>query len=233
MTVKDMHYDFKLKLNKLDSQQNKNLIIPEIDWLLNKAQEMFIELVAEPRIYAPLYGFDFNNVNLENIKTIIVRDQEIDITNNNGKLPDNYMFYIRAIAIASKGKCRNVECDVFIPKYKSSFDRSVFDTSSFEWRSVNALFSSQGIDIIAKDFEVHKLLMTYLRQPKYIHYAEGFRNKEYKLPSGKLLKGQEDCELPLITHSHIVNIAVMLASGQINSPEYQNVKENLRINKLI
>lgn len=233
MTVQDMHYDFKMKLNKLDSQQNKNFIIPEVDWLLNEAQDIFIKLIAEPRVYAPLYGFDLNNRNIDEIKDIIVRDKEVVVNSLKAQLPTDYIFYIKSKALATKGKCKDVECDVFMPKYKSSFDRSLFDTSSFEWRIVNAVLDSEGISFLVNDFNITKFLLTYLRQPKYIHFAEGFRNKEYKTPGGELLKGKSDCELSNITHSQIVDIAVMLASGQINSPDYQLKKEKLKINKLI
>ncbi len=33
MSIKRMHYDIKVKLNKVDSQQYRNLLIPEIQWL--------------------------------------------------------------------------------------------------------------------------------------------------------------------------------------------------------
>jgi hypothetical protein len=39
MTAREMHYDFKQKLNKIDSQKHRNLKVPEIDWKLNEAQE--------------------------------------------------------------------------------------------------------------------------------------------------------------------------------------------------
>ena len=49
MTISEMHYDFKKKLNKVDSEQNRNLLVPEIDWALNEAQELFIKMIVEPR----------------------------------------------------------------------------------------------------------------------------------------------------------------------------------------
>ena len=45
MLIEDMHYDFKQKINKIDSQKYRNLRIPEIDWKLNEAQEIFIKTV--------------------------------------------------------------------------------------------------------------------------------------------------------------------------------------------
>ena len=50
MTIEEQHYDFKMKLNKIDSQQYRNLIIPQIDWLLNEAQELFVKMVSNPRV---------------------------------------------------------------------------------------------------------------------------------------------------------------------------------------
>ena len=45
-----MHYDLKLKLNKLDSNQYRNLLVPEIDWVLNEAETIFIKSIAKRKI---------------------------------------------------------------------------------------------------------------------------------------------------------------------------------------
>ncbi len=57
MNIKEMHYDFKQKLNKIDSQQYRNLRVPEIDWKINEAYEVFVKSIAEPRVNNHL-GFD-------------------------------------------------------------------------------------------------------------------------------------------------------------------------------
>ena len=75
MTVQDMHYDFKMKLNKLDSQQLRNFLIPEIDWLLNEAQELFVKWVAEPRIPNGL-GLETNQRSIDDIRVLMKRDTE-------------------------------------------------------------------------------------------------------------------------------------------------------------
>ena len=70
MVVEDMHYDFKKKLNKGDSQQYKNLQIPEIDWTLNEAAELFVKLIAQPR-YRSLLGLETSQRTIDDIRTII------------------------------------------------------------------------------------------------------------------------------------------------------------------
>ena len=62
MNAREMHYDFKQKLNKIDSQKYRNLLVPEIDWKLNEAQEVFVKIIAEPRLRSQL-GFEINQRN--------------------------------------------------------------------------------------------------------------------------------------------------------------------------
>ena len=64
MNISEMHYDFKKKLNKVDSEQNRNLLVPEIDWALNEAQELFIKWISEPRQRSYL-GFEKSQRRIE------------------------------------------------------------------------------------------------------------------------------------------------------------------------
>ena len=76
MTISEMHYDFKKKLNKVDSEQNRNLLVPEIDWALNEAQELFIKMVAEPRQRSFL-GFEKSQRTIDDIRTIVESEQVV------------------------------------------------------------------------------------------------------------------------------------------------------------
>ena len=69
MSIKRMHYDVKVKLNKVDSQQFRGLLIPEIDWALNEALGIFIKRIAEPRkIQQPFdFGFEKNQRYIDDI----------------------------------------------------------------------------------------------------------------------------------------------------------------------
>ena len=80
MTIKDMHYDFKKKLNKVDSQQYRNLLIPEIDWALNEAQNVFVDIVSEPRLRTNL-GFEKSQKNIDDIRTLVISDLCSTISN--------------------------------------------------------------------------------------------------------------------------------------------------------
>lgn len=146
MTIKDMHYDFKKKLNKVDSQQNKNLLIPEIDWALNEAVELFVKIIAQPRMKS-YFGFELNQRSIDDIRTLVVNNQCLTVASNVVTLPSNYWHYIKGDVTMSKGECQNVKAKFFLRQHDDDFENSPFDKSSFEWRNVNGLFFDGGIKL--------------------------------------------------------------------------------------
>ena len=231
MTIKDMHYDFKKKLNKIDSQQNKNLLIPEIDWVLNEAQEIFVKIVAFPKMYQYL-GFEIGQRTIDDIKTIVEPETCIDVNNNIVVLPGNYWFYLKGSVIMTKGKCSDVKGSLVIRQHNDDFELSPFDDSSFEWRTVNGVFYEKGVKFYINDSTVlTKFFLSYVKQPRLMHNAEDFRGGSYELLSGQVLTGFVNCELPEQTHREIVDIAVLLVTGQLSS-DYQAKVAKLNLNNL-
>lgn len=247
MTIADMHYDFKKKLNKVDSQQNRNLLVPEIDWALNEAMELYIKMVAQPRIKSHL-GFEKIQRNRDDIRTI-VKSVDIEVEDNIVKLPEDYLFWLRARVLMDKiieGKvvCEKVEGIVMLQRHDNTFEESSFHRSSFEWREVNAIFITDGIQLFDDGtFKNKNLLLSYISKPPYIHNAKAFGTKVtnpetqeevngYKLPSGEVLFGSQDCRLPEHTHKEIVDLAVALVSGELNSMDYPTKLHKLSFNEL-
>ena len=76
MTVKEMQYDIKFKLNKVDSQQYRNLRIPELDWVINEAYEIFVKSIAEPRTSNYL-GFETSQRTIDDIRTIVASKDKL------------------------------------------------------------------------------------------------------------------------------------------------------------
>lgn len=233
-----MHYDFKKKLNKVDSQKWRNILIPEIDWTLNEAQELFVKMVAKPRLRSYM-GFEKSQRNIDDIRTLVVNDKSIDVTNNILQLPNDYWHYIRSKVVMSKGTCKNVIGAVNIREHDDMFEDSPFDKSSFEWREVNGVFFENGVKFYTDNtFTINSCLLSYIKKLKYIHNAEDFRNGNYqKLSKGvdgqyETLTGSVNCELPEHTHREIVDIAVLLVSGEINTPDYQIKLNKLNFNNL-
>ena len=224
-----MHYDFKSKLNKIDSQQYRNLRIPEIDWVLNEAQELFVKMIAKPRLRNNL-GFESSQRSIDDIRSIVVRDYEGVITDNVFTLPEDYWFYISSKVLMDKGACEGVlSNNLNIRQHEDEFEASVFDNSSFEWREVNGVFYNEGIKLFDDGTFINKSLsLNYIKKLVYLHNAEDFPGGTYTLPSGAVLSGVQNSELPEGVHREIVDIAVYLASTNINAQDQQ-----LKFNKLM
>ena len=237
MDIRGMHYDINFKLNKVDSQQYKNLKVPEKDWALNEAKDIFIKSIAEPRIPNHL-GFEMNQRTIDDIRTIVVNGKELIPTINDTEyqvaLPSDYMFYLSAEAIISRKGCKDKKIRLTPIQHDDLAEEDSFYQSSFEWGDVNMRFFSGGIKVFTDGtFTVKKVLLNYIREHAYMHNAQDFLpTGSYKLPSGVLLTGRQDCELPKHTHGEIVDIAVLILSGNLDMPNYQLKQAKLTLNQL-
>lgn len=235
MSITSMHYDFKMKFNKIDSQSNRNFLVPEIDWLLNEAARIFVTLIAEPRKSKQL-GFETSLKSIEDISTIVVSDDNDwrTVTNNVATLPDDYWYLIRGRVKASKGKCIDEIGRFQIVQHDDMTEESIFYKSSFEWRRFNAHRFDGGIKFLTDGtFTINDVCFNYIRKMSYMHNAVAFRAGGYNSPlDGVLLTGSVNCELPETTHSEVVDIAVMIASGNILSSYYQQKLAKLNFNQL-
>lgn len=242
MTVQEMHYDFKMKLNKIDSQQYRNLRIQEIDWLLNEAQELFVKKVAFPRLYQ-ITGFETSQRNIDDIRTLVVEDKEIDVVNNYVALPDEYMFFVRGYVNAKKGNCKVRKCRLIIRQHDDMFQESPYDESSYEWGEINGTFDMNGIrvyppkptnDTPPKVTTLSKAYISYIKKPALIHNAQDVEpDHKYKLPNEVELTGRQNSELPQHTHREIVDIAVLIASNNLDMPNFQYKQAKLNMNQFV
>lgn len=224
-TVRAMHYDFKQKLNKIDSQQYRNLKVPEIDWKLNEALYLFVKMIAEPRT-SLVMGFERNQRTIDDIRALVIPAKEINTetfkTNVvKAALPSDYLFHVRSKSVCTKEEC-TVEIPNIVEKHGEDFENDVFAKSSFEWREVNALFVGNNMHLFSDGtFAISKLLLDYIKKPVYFHTAIDAAGGKYKLPDGEtLLEDYQNCELPDALHGEIVDLAVLITTGDLIS-DYQ------------
>lgn len=242
MDIRSMHYDFKQKLNKGDSQQYRNLRIPEIDWRLNEAYELYVKAIAQPRVPNHL-GFEVNQRTIDDIRTVVKNNVSISssitvpmMVNEfySFLLPSDYMFFLSGYAIINKEGCGERKVRIYIKQHDDEHEESSFTQSSFEWREVNGRFVEKELKIFTDTtFKVSKIIINYIRKHDYIHNAQDFLpSGSYKLPDGTLLTGFKNCELPEHTHREIVDIAVLIATGDLQIPDYQIKQAKLNLNQI-
>lgn len=234
MTIREMHYDFKKKFNKIDSQVNRNLLVPEIDWTLNEAEGIFVNLIAEPRL-KNLLGFEKFQRTIDDIRSVVISDFPATVTNNIVALPSNYQYYVRGYATLTKGACPQTKGRLYIKQHDDKFEESPFDRSSYEWREINGLFIDTGIKLFTDGtFTVNGVNLSYIRKRAYMHNAQDFPGGTYNsLATGSPLTGSVNCELPEHTHREIVDIAVLLASGEVQTSDFQVKLSKLKLNQIV
>lgn len=231
MTIKEMHYDFKTKLNKIDSSGNRNLTVPEIDHLLNLALELFVENIAFPRKSGlNIKGFEKGTRNIEEIRPL-VKTTSFTKSGDYFLIPDSYWFYVKSEAICSKSNCSNISITPTVRQHDDDFQNDVFNKSSFEWRELNITFDQNGIKPYINDFSVDTLNVTFIEKHPYLHNAEDYTGGTYTKLDGTILTGTQDCLLIDSTHKYIVDIAVLIASQNLNSTNLQTdmLRTNLNI----
>src|SRR5690606_16125603 len=185
--IKEMHYDFKQKLNKIDSQNQRNLLVPEIDWKLNEAQEIFVKIIAEPRLKNG-YGFEINQRAIDDIRTLVVNQSlesgtcmlavKSDDESFVVQLPEDYWFHVSSEAYATKDNCSLIRLDTIVRQHDDRFKNNPFDNSSFEWREVNIRFFEDKIKIYTdKSFEVNYLCLDYIKKPVKVNNTKSAQGK--------------------------------------------------------
>lgn len=226
MNIKEMHYDFKLKLNKLDSQKNRNILVPEIDWVLNTAEKLLVKIIAFPRM-KPNMGFEFNQRTIEDIRTVVKESPDIPIVNNVIPIPGDYEYFVKGHCLTSKGNCKNIRARLFIAKHGNMHEESSFFSSSFLWREIYGLFREEGIKLLKDDtFSADTAKISYIRKRKFMHNAASFYGGTYNALDGTVLTGTQNCELPEIVHAEVVDLAVFLTANSIPTKDV-NFKNNI------
>lgn len=231
MNIETMHYLFNRGLSKSNSSSNRSYRIPEIDLFLNEAQNILIQSIAQPRQRNGL-GFEINQRAIDELRTIVVnqtmlqgtcsKTQKLSEEEYYVSIPVDYLYYINSKLIASKGTCTNKILTTHVQQHDDLFGLSSFDKSNFGWRQANITFYEEGIKIHTNgDFIPSFLCINYIRKPAYMHYAQGVQGGSYVSLDGNTLTGKQDCELPIVIRNKIVDMAILIASGEAMTPDME------------
>lgn len=226
MTSREMHYDFKVKFNKLDAAKLRELLVPEIDRKLNEAQNAIIEMIAFPRGRKP-YGFDIGQRTIDDIYTIVVEQNRVQAIvaypipgtrNYKVSLPGDYMFGVALRVNVVKGTC-NKQLRATPTQHNDKIEEGSFSRASLEWEDIPYRITQDGA-IVQTDgtFIINSGQYTYLRKPAFIHNAQDFEGGSYlSVDEQTTYTGEQNCELPETIHDSVVDLAVLFAMMDISS----------------
>lgn len=235
MSIQNMHYDFKMKLNKIDSQKYRNFRVQEIDWKLNQALRIRIKTIAQPR-FASQLGVEVNQRTIQDIRPLVVENKRQDVAEFGDNksysvaLPDDHWFTLSLSSLGNKGRCTEL-LDVNEVTHDDRVEGDSFAESSFEWREINAKYYSAGIRLYTDgSFSLSAMYIDYIKKVDYIHNAAASQTGQYKLADGTLLTGTKSSPFSSDIEDEIVDLAVLITTGNLQIPDYQLKMANLKLN---
>ena len=249
MTIRELHYDFKYKIDKVDSLQRQNFIPAEIDWILNEAIRIFIKQRFGITNNKKL-GFETSQKRIQDLRTLQINSPtskqpaiipslvsgnmyELKLSN----LAFNFLFLTRLTAKVSKTGCVDKVARVKEIQHDDLSDvllANPFYKPSFEWGEVVCNFArtDQTADSIGSiylytdgTFTIPEVYVEYLKFPNKVCLGG------YTDMNGSSTVTVE-CDLPEHSHSEIVDIAVTEAARIISDPNFLQIKQQkLNINE--
>jgi hypothetical protein len=237
MTVQEMHYDFKLKFNKLDSQDYQNFQVPEIDWILNEGQMLFLKQrygVTNTK----QTGFEGTQKRIDDLRNLVMKGISLpgsaSVSTNSTKaaLPSDYFFSLRVEAVALKQGCgqKNLICRVTQHDDLSNSLNDPYYNPSYEWGEVPITFGTDSSAVADANhifgyddgsFNILSFTLDYLRTPRRIAFPTGVPGGTYNYPGAVAVTVDQNCELAEHTHNEIVDLAVQIAAGDVEHPGLQ------------
>jgi len=222
--IESLHYGFRLHKNIIDSEQRSNFSVEQIDVYLNEALTLYIAIVAEQA--------EYNQKRLDDLRPLIVREASLisdssDTEKTSFRLPADYYRRLRSFSISEN--CPNVISH--IPCQLDDLDNYLKDSNykpSLSWGETVVYLHGNLIDVYHQgQFNPVITKMDYIKKHPRLGNPEKSRAGSYNLPDGTAAVQQG---LLLDTTNQpdiIVEIAVLNASMDTSSQEYQ-----LRLNKL-
>lgn len=223
-SIKNLHYLFRRKINKVDSLQNKNFFVEQIDSYLNEALLIFIESILK-FAESDQNKIEYINQLIENqiLEGGITQDKYVDFL-----LPVNYYRHLNSYSIVDR-------CDAELNHYPVQYDdlnyflNDTYYSPSIEWRETGYYLVNDKIRIYTNnDFGILKVVLNYIKKHPLLGNPENSRLGAYTLPDGSSAV-QQDLLLDNRNQFDIISdIAVLIASIDMTDQNYQ-----IKLNKIL
>jgi len=231
MTIREMGYDFDLKIDKVASFSKEDFNVAEKDWLLNEAQNVFIKTrYGMHNSYG--FGFEVTQKRIDDLSKLVVKfplQPALVPTLNEGiyevslsQLAYDYMFFIRGQALVDK-ECSKwaslnlVQHDDLNHLLCDPFNDPDEKEVPFNFGRSTSVENAASIYIYPGQLTIYEVKLEYIQHPPRLNSGGYVYIDNITYP-------EQDCMLAEHTHPEIVDIAVAIASGIIEHPDYVSIK---------
>jgi hypothetical protein len=228
MNIQEMHYEFKVRVNRIDTQHYQDLPPHNIDNLLNNAINHFVEHYA----YANKLPFEVTQSRIDMLSNLVIGQPEqpvltptrVSANSFEVKFSDLVYPYAHLVRAAVNSNCGVVNIKLIPMEFLNRMLNDAMQRPSYRWRRLlgtirktsNAENASMYI-YTEPAFELNNVMLEYIKQPKKVFFG-GYNTVEYDACIARGLGGCDilynvntppvDCDIADMYHSLIVDIAV-------------------------
>lgn len=224
MTASQMHYEFKIGLDKIDSLAYPNLIAEEIDVFLNSAVDEFISQRAYGNNIRK-QGIEETQKRLDDLRNITKSYNTttfINTPNNkpNGvfvNLPSDYRHALQEDCTISYTDCHNQtvsDIGKVIPITHDRYNKIIKDpfNKPTNDKILRLAYEGDTFELISTaNSTITNYSLRYLRKPAVIT-----NGPSYQTPVAMI-----NCDLSESTHREIIKLAIIRALSNIESPRVE------------
>jgi hypothetical protein len=222
----------KQRLNKLASFDYDNIECWQIQEAVNKAQLEWIR--------RQIYGINTRkegseqSTGLVDDLQVLLKSKKVDPVDKKyfyeGELPDDYLYYVRVDAFATKDCCTDKRRMVIYQTEEANMGILLTsDTKgpSFEWGETLATLVGNTVRVYTNDeFEITDFTLTYFRKPVEVLFKDCINPS-----TGTINLADQECELKDDIAEIIVDQAATILAGDIESiTQYQRGQQNVQLN---
>jgi hypothetical protein len=240
MDIRELHYDFDIKMDRINSHSQTNFLKAEKDWLINEAGLVFLKQRSGTN-NSKRKGFENTQKRIDDLSTLVIKFPEqpylvptlvdtniyeIDLST----LEYNYYALTRIYCEATINGCvktvalKFIQSDDFNDMLKDPFNSPSEDFFPYNFGK-SSTTNAQSIYIYPLNSSISKVYIEYLKYPNKVSFGD------YKYIDG-VIYPEQTLEFPEHTHTEIIDIAVTLAATNIESSEYIQLKNSkLQINE--
>lgn len=222
ISVDELIYEFELKLNSLDREDNQNIALENKLIFLNNARITWVKSkLNQNNIYK--IGYEGFRKRIDDLQVLKVNNYKLGVKKTDNlrhigyesdlKSIKDYMFYINSYVLATSSK--KCESTISVNLIKEGELESMYFNDlykpSFKWRDTLGTMGNNKLYVYTdSDFTIKNTYITYLRTPNkidkagYVH-LDGSDSKDV------------NCELPEYAKNDIVDIAVKHAAEATNN----------------
>ena len=227
-SIKDLHYGFRRRANKVESLQNRNFYVEQIDDYLNEALTTYIR--------RKLATVEKEQEDIDDLRQLVKSEVSLSLTQSlnfvDASFPTDYLRLLKSYSFASSSNCtiqKRLAHYSLQADDEEAFLKDPLYKPSYEWGETGYRIIDNVMRVYTNnEFVVSDVKIDYLYKHPRLGNPLDSRNGTYTLPNG-VVAIQQDLILDSTNQPDIImDIAVLNAYMDISDPNY-----SIKLNKLL